>query len=172
MPPQRGRMRRTCWRPSTTTLFKPSVVPWTPFTNCQKKGAVPTRPPVRRLSPHRREQSNGDGKNTYWSSPLRPNDSRGQQTKRREGSLPLPFDASPHSPKGAHLYVHSATNPSAISRNTRQWKTPGFPSPRGIRSNDSTRSRSSWNRDMTREQIRRFRRAQKKQRYPYRCFGN
>ena len=37
MPPQRGRMRRTCWRPSTTTLFKPSVVPWTPFTNCQKK---------------------------------------------------------------------------------------------------------------------------------------
>ena len=95
MPPQRGRMRRTCWRPSTTTLFKPSVVPWTPFTNCQKKGAVPTRPPVRRLSPHRREQSKGDGKNTYWSSPLRPNDSRGQQTKRREGSLPLPFDASP-----------------------------------------------------------------------------
>ena len=95
MPPQRGRMRRTCWRPSTTTLFKPSVVPWTPFTNCQKKGAVPTRPPVRRLSPPRREQSKGDGKNTYWSSPLRPNDSRGQQTKRREGSLPLPFDASP-----------------------------------------------------------------------------
>ena len=95
MPPQRGRMRRTCWRPSTTTLFKPSVVPWTPFTNCQKKGAVPTRPPVRRLSPHRREQGKGDGKNTYWSSPLRPNDSRGQQTKRREGSLSLPFDASP-----------------------------------------------------------------------------
>ena len=60
-----------------------------------KKGAVPTRPPVRRLSPHRREQSKGDGKNTYWSSPLQPNDSRGQQTKRREGSLPLPFDASP-----------------------------------------------------------------------------
>ena len=60
-----------------------------------KKGAVPIRPPVRRLSPRRREQSNGDGKNTYWSSPLRPNDSRGQQTKRREGSLPLPFDASP-----------------------------------------------------------------------------
>ena len=59
MPPQRGRMRRTCWRPSTTTLFKPSVVPWTPFTNCQKKGAVPTRPTVRRLSPHRREQSKG-----------------------------------------------------------------------------------------------------------------
>ena len=60
-----------------------------------KKGAVPTRPPVRRLSPHRREQGKGDGKNTYWSSPLRPNDSRGQQTKRREGSLSLPFDASP-----------------------------------------------------------------------------
>ena len=60
-----------------------------------KKGAVPTRPPVRRLSPHRREQIKGDGKNTYWLSPLRPNDSRRQQTKRREGSLPLPFDASP-----------------------------------------------------------------------------
>ena len=60
-----------------------------------KKGAVPTRPPVRRLSPHRRERSKGDGKNTYWSSPLQPNDSRGQQTKRREGSLSLPFDASP-----------------------------------------------------------------------------
>ena len=80
---------------SGTTLFRQSVVSWVPFTNCQKKGAVPIRPPVRRLSPRRREQSNGDGKNTYWSSPLRPNDSRGQQTKRREGSLPLPFDALP-----------------------------------------------------------------------------
>ena len=69
-----------------------------------KKGAVPTRPPVRRLSPHRREQSKGDGKNTYWSSPLRPNDSRGQQTKRREGSLPLPFDASlPFTKTGASI---------------------------------------------------------------------
>ena len=51
MPPQRGRMRRTCWRPSTTTLFKPSVVPWTPFTNCQKKERSLPAPPVRRIAP-------------------------------------------------------------------------------------------------------------------------
>ena len=57
-----------------------------------KKRSGPYPPPC---SPHRREQSKDDGKNTYWSSPLRPNDSRGQQTKRREGSLPHPFDASP-----------------------------------------------------------------------------
>ena len=95
MPPQRGRMRRTCWRPSTTTLFKPSVVPWKPFTNCQKKERSLSAPLFDACPLAGREQSNGDGKNTYWSSPLRPNDSRGQQTKRREGSLPLPFDALP-----------------------------------------------------------------------------
>ena len=92
---KRGRMRQTCWRPSGTTLFKQAELPWLPFTNCQKKRSGPTRSQFDASSPHRREQSKGDGKNTYWSSPLRPNDSRGQQTKRREGSLPLPFDASP-----------------------------------------------------------------------------
>ena len=118
MPPQRGRVRRTCWRPSTITLFKPSVVPWTPFTNCQKKGAVPTRPPVRRLSPHLREQGKGDGKNTYWSSPLRPNDSRGQQTKRREGSLPLPFDASPPFINRGRIYTFTPLQTLPLSAET------------------------------------------------------
>ena len=80
--------------PSGTTLLRQSGMPWVPFTYCEKRSG-PTRSQFDASSPHRREQSNGDGKNTYWSSPLRPNDSRGQQTKRREGSLPLPFDASP-----------------------------------------------------------------------------
>ena len=165
-------MRRTCWRPSTTTLFKPSVVPWKPFTNCQKKGAVPIRPPVRRLSPHRREQSNGDGKNTYWSSPLRPNDSRGQQTKRREGSLPLPFDALPPFTKRGASIRSLRYKPLRYQQKHSSMKNPGFPSPRGIRSNDSTRSCSSWKSHLTREQIGKFRRAQKKERYPYRSLGD
>ena len=37
-PSTRGRMRRGCWRPSDTTLFNQSAVPWASFTNCQKKG--------------------------------------------------------------------------------------------------------------------------------------
>ena len=43
-------------------------------------------------------------------------------SKPREGRVPCPSHSThrPHSPKGAHLYVHSATNPSAISRNTHQ----------------------------------------------------
>ena len=43
-------------------------------------------------------------------------------SKPREGRVPCPSRSThcPHSPKGAHLYVHSATNPSAISRNTHQ----------------------------------------------------
>ena len=109
-------MRRNCWRPSRTNLFNPSVVPWTPFTNCQKKGAVPTRPPVRRLSPHRREQGKGDGKNTYWSSPLRPNDSRGQQTKRREGSLfpPVRRIAPIHRKGRTHMFAALQTLPPSV----------------------------------------------------------
>ena len=37
-PSTRGRMRRGCWRPSDTSLFNQSAVPWASFTNCQKKG--------------------------------------------------------------------------------------------------------------------------------------
>ena len=51
-------------------------------------------------------------------------------------------------------------------------KKPWVPSPRVMPSHDSTYSRSSWKSDPTREKIRRFRRAQKKERYPYRSFGN
>ena len=40
----RGRIRRKYWRPSRTTLFRQSAVPWASFTNCQKKGAVPPAP--------------------------------------------------------------------------------------------------------------------------------
>ena len=165
-------MRRTCWRPSTTTLFKPSVVPWKPFTNCQKKERSLSAPlfdacPLAEGNKAMVMGRTPTGRRHY-------DQTTPEVSKPREGRVPCPSRSThcPHSPKGAHLYVHSATNASAISRNTHQLKTPGFPSPRGIRSNDSTRSRSSWNKDLAREQIRRFLRAQKKQRYPYRCFGN
>ena len=81
-----------------------------------KKRSGPTRSQFDASSPHRREHDQGDGRNTYQSSPLRPNDYWCQQTKRREGSLSLPFDAFAPSPEGAHFHVHSVTNPAAISR--------------------------------------------------------
>ena len=40
----------------------------------KKKRSGPTRPQFDASSPHRREQEQGAGRNTYWSSPLRPND--------------------------------------------------------------------------------------------------
>ena len=43
-PSTRGRMRRGCWRPSDTSLFNQSAVPWASFTNCQKKGVFPEHP--------------------------------------------------------------------------------------------------------------------------------
>ena len=45
-------------------------------------------------------------------------------------------------------------------------KNPWVPIPRGSESHDSARSRSSWNSDLTREQIGRFRRAQKRSGIP------
>ena len=59
-----GRMRRKCWRPSRTTLFRQSAVPWAWFTNCQKKGGFPNPSPYDASSPHRRERIEDDGKNT------------------------------------------------------------------------------------------------------------
>ena len=116
----KGRMRRTCWRPSTTTLFKPSVVPWTTFTNCQKKERSLPAPlfdacPLTEGNRARVMGRTPTGRRHY-------DQTTPEVSKPREGRVPCPSRSThrPHSPKGAHLCVHSATNPSAISRNTHQ----------------------------------------------------
>ena len=59
-----------------------------------KKRSGPTRSQFDASSPHRREHQQGAGRNTYWSSPLRPNDYWSQQPKKKQRSHPLPvFDA-------------------------------------------------------------------------------
>ena len=58
---------------SGTTLLRQSVVPWVPFTNCQKKeGSHPLS--VRRIAPSPKKQPKDYAGFTYWSSRLRPND--------------------------------------------------------------------------------------------------
>ena len=58
---------------SGTTLLRQSVVPWVPFTNCQKKeGSHPLS--VRRIAPSPKKQPKDCAGFTYWSSRLRPND--------------------------------------------------------------------------------------------------
>ena len=81
-----------------------------------KKGSGPTRSQLDASSLHRREHDQSDGRNPYWSSPLRPNDYRGQQPKKKQRSHALPvFDA--FTPYGMMLSnVRSVTNPTAISR--------------------------------------------------------
>ena len=59
-----------------------------------KKRRVPNPSPYDASSPHRREHDHSDGRNTYQSSPLRPNDYSGEQPKKKQRSHPLPvFDA-------------------------------------------------------------------------------
>ena len=101
---------------SDTTLFRESAVPWASFTNCQKKRSGPTRSQLDASSPHRREHDQSDGRNSYRSSPLRPNDYRGQQPKKKQRSHALPvFDA--FTPYGMMPFnSRAATNPTVIRR--------------------------------------------------------
>ena len=116
---QKGRDERVeiAGVPSNTTLSKPLAVPWAPFTNCQKKeGSHPLS--VRRIAPSPKKHPKDYAGFTYWSSPLRPNNYRGQQPKKKQRSHPLPvFDA--FIPLRITLfYVRSVTNPTAIRRTT------------------------------------------------------
>ena len=81
-----------------------------------KKRSGPTRSQFDASSPHRREHDQSDGRNPYWSSPLRPNDCRGQQPKKKQRSHALPvFDA--FTPYGMMPFnSRAATNPTAIRR--------------------------------------------------------
>ena len=81
-----------------------------------KKGSGPTRSQLDASSLHRREHDQSDGRNPYWSSPLRPNDYRGQQPKKKQRSHALPvFDA--FTPYGMMPFnSRAATNPTAIRR--------------------------------------------------------
>ena len=90
MPPRkRGRMRRRCCHSSDTTLFRQSAVTWASFTNCQKKEG-PNPSPYDASSPHRREQDQGDGRNTYESSPSRQNVAGVRQPRKRRVPKSLP----------------------------------------------------------------------------------
>ena len=60
-----------------------------PVYELPKKRRVPNPSPYDASSPHRREHDHGDGRNTYQSSPLRPNDYWGQQPKKKQRSHPL-----------------------------------------------------------------------------------
>ena len=62
-PSTRGRMRRGCWRPSDTTLFNQSAVPWASFTNCQKLLVLPEHPCVRRIAASAKKHPSCDGLN-------------------------------------------------------------------------------------------------------------
>ena len=88
-------MRRKCWRPSSTTLFRQSAVPWASFTNCQKKGGFPNPSPYDASSPHRREPIEDDGK--YLGVVAITTKRRWcEATKKKEGSLvPPPMTHSP-----------------------------------------------------------------------------
>ena len=90
MPPIKGTYASKTLRiiPSGTTLLRQSGMPWVPFTYCEKRSG-PTRSQFDASSPHRREQVEDDGRNTYQSSPLRPNDYWGQQPKKKQRSHPL-----------------------------------------------------------------------------------
>ena len=95
----KGRMRRTCWRPSTTTLFKPSVVPWKPFTNCQKKERSLSAPlfDACPLTEGNRAMVMGrtpTGRRHY-------DQTTPEVSKPREGRVPCPSRSThrPHSPK-------------------------------------------------------------------------
>ena len=90
MPPITGTYASKTLRiiPSGTTLLRQSEMPWVPFTYCEKRSG-PTRSQFDASSPHQREQVEDDGRNTYQSSPLRPNDYWGQQPKKKQRSHPL-----------------------------------------------------------------------------------
>ena len=90
MPPIKGTYASKTLRiiPSGTTIFRQSGMPWVPFTYCEKRSG-PTRSQFDASSPHRREQEQRDRRNTYQSSPLRPNDYSGQQPKKKQRSHPL-----------------------------------------------------------------------------------
>ena len=76
-----------------------------------KKRSGPTRSQFDASSPHRREREQGDRRNTYWSSPLRPNDCSGEQPKKKQRSHPLPvFDAfTPLQRVDPMLAIHAFT---------------------------------------------------------------
>ena len=81
-----------------------------------KKRSSPSRSQLDASSPHRRERDQSDGRNPYWSSPLRPNEYRSRQTKKKQRSHALPvFDG--FTPYGVMPFnSRAATNPTVIRR--------------------------------------------------------
>ena len=80
-----------------------------------KKRSGPTRSQLD-ASPHQRERNQSDGRNPYWSSPLRPNDYRSRQPEKKQRSHALPvFDGI--TPYGVMPFnSRAATNPTAIRK--------------------------------------------------------
>ena len=108
---------------ASKVLDSPATLPSSGSQRCRgrrlrtaKKRSGPTRSQLDASSPHRREHDQSDGRNPYWSSPLRPNDYRGQQPKKKQRSHALPvFDA--FTPFGMMPFnSRAATNPTAIRR--------------------------------------------------------
>ena len=86
---KRGRTRRRWWTRQRNHPLQAIVGAVGVVYELPKKRRVPNPSLYDASSPHRREHDQGDGRNTYQSSPLRPNDNWGQQPKKKERSHPL-----------------------------------------------------------------------------------
>ena len=101
---------------SGTTLFRRSAVPWVPFTNCQKKGAVPPAP----SSTHRPLTEGNESKVTEEIPTGRRHydqTTTGVSNPRKSRGPTLCSVRRIHLLRMMLFYVRSVTNPAAISRN-------------------------------------------------------
>ena len=84
MPPgKRGRTRRTCWTRQQHHPLQAVSGDVGALYELPKKRRVPNPSPYDASSPHRREQIDDDGTNTYESSPSRQNVAGVRQPRKR-----------------------------------------------------------------------------------------
>ena len=115
MPPTKGGNASNQGSRSADSITAPKAKARALFTKQQKKEGS-HHLPVRRIAPSSKKHQKDYAGFTYRSSPIRPNDYRGQQPRKKQRSHPLPvFDA--FIPLRMMLfYVRSVTNASAIGR--------------------------------------------------------
>ena len=100
---------------SGTTLFRQSVVLWLPFTNCQKKGAVPPAPssthhPLAKGSKNRLTEEIPTSRRRYDQTPT------GVSNPRKSRGPTLCSVRRIHLLRMMLFYVRSVTNTSTIGR--------------------------------------------------------
>ena len=116
-PSTRGRMRRRCWRPSDTTLFNQSALPWASITNCQKWVRSLSTPafdasPLHRRSIRRITRGSPTGRRHYDQT------NTGVSNPRKSRGPTLCSVRRIHLLRMMLFYVRSVTNTSTIGRTT------------------------------------------------------